>query len=64
MDLGDKTSRYCVLDEDGQMLRESSVATNRKAMTQVFAAFGAVPGGHRGGDAFALGEPVAEELGA
>ena len=37
MDLGDKTSRYCMLDENGEVSRESSVATTKKAMTQVFA---------------------------
>jgi transposase len=37
MDLGDKTSRYCMLDENGEVLRETSVATTKKAMTQVFA---------------------------
>jgi transposase len=36
MDLGDKTSRYCVLGEDGGLL-EGSVTTTRKAMTQKFA---------------------------
>src|SRR6516225_1137284 len=37
MDLGDKTSRYCMLDKNGEVSRESSVATTKKAMTQVFA---------------------------
>ncbi len=37
MDLGDKTSRYCVLAENGDMLLEGSVATTRKAMAQKFA---------------------------
>ena len=37
MDLGDKTSRYCVLGENGERLAEGSVATTRKAMTQKFA---------------------------
>ena len=37
MDLGDKTSRYCVLGEDGTLLSEGTVATTRKAMTQKFA---------------------------
>ena len=37
MDLGDKTSRYCMLDENGEVLREASVGTTKKAMTQVFA---------------------------
>ena len=37
MDLGDKTSRYCVLGENGERVSEGSVATTRKAMTQRFA---------------------------
>ena len=37
MDLGDKTSRYCMLDENGEVWREDSVGTAKKAMTQVFA---------------------------
>jgi hypothetical protein len=36
MDLGDKNSCYCVLGEDGQVLREGQVATTRKAMTHLF----------------------------
>ncbi len=36
MDLGDKTSRYCVLGEGGAILREGSVGTTRKALAQVF----------------------------
>ena len=34
MDLGDKTSRYCALDEQGEVVREDSVATTKKAMAQ------------------------------
>lgn len=37
MDLGDKSSRYCVLGENGDVLSEGSVATTRKAMAQKFA---------------------------
>ncbi len=37
MDLGDKTSRYCVLDEEGQIAGEDRVGTSKKAMAQVFA---------------------------
>ena len=37
IDLGDKTSRYCMLDENGEVSREAGVATTKKAMTQVFA---------------------------
>ena len=40
MDLGDKTSRYCVLDQEGQVLQERSVGTTRKAMMQVFGVLG------------------------
>ena len=40
MDVGDKISRYCILDEDGQVVREASVGTTKKAMTQVFATMG------------------------
>jgi transposase len=38
MDLGDKTSRYCVLNGEGEVSKEGSVATTKKAMTQVFGA--------------------------
>ena len=37
LDLGDKTSRYCVLDAQGEIYSEGSVATTRKAMGQKFA---------------------------
>jgi transposase len=40
MDLGDKTSRYCMLDENGTVLREGSVATTQKGITQAFANLG------------------------
>jgi transposase len=36
MDLGDKTSRYCELDNDGEIVREGSVGTTKKAMKQLF----------------------------
>ena len=38
LDLGDKTSRFCVLDQHGEVQAEGSVATTKKAMTQKFAA--------------------------
>lgn len=38
MDLGDKTSRYCLLDDQGKVVREATVATTRKGLSQVFAA--------------------------
>jgi transposase len=36
LDLGDKTSRYCVLDGSGQVAAEGSVATTKKAMAEKF----------------------------
>jgi transposase len=38
MDLGDKTSRYCQLDDQGQVVGEGSVGTTKKAMAQKFGA--------------------------
>jgi transposase len=37
MDLGDKSSRYCVVGDDGELLSEGGVATTKKAMAQKFA---------------------------
>ena len=36
IDLGDKTSRYCVLDQNGIVPAEGSVATTKKAMAEKF----------------------------
>ena len=36
LDLGDKTSRYCVLNGKGEVCEESSVATTKKAMLEEF----------------------------
>ncbi len=38
MDLGDRTSRYCVLGDDGSVLKEGKTATTKKGMAQVFGA--------------------------
>jgi transposase len=40
LDLGDKSSHYCVLNEAGEVVLERSVGSTKKAMTQVF---GAIP---------------------
>ena len=59
MDLGDKTSRYCVLEENGEVQAEGSVATTRKAMAQKFAGLrGRCRIDDRGGDPFSLVEPA------
>src|SRR5450759_3240162 len=36
MDLGDKTSRYCVLNEGGEVVAEGSAASTQKGMLQTF----------------------------
>jgi hypothetical protein len=36
LDLGDRSSRYCVLDETGAIVREQKLATTKKAIEQVF----------------------------
>jgi len=37
IDLGDKTSRYCLLNDRGEVAKEASVGTSKKGVTQVFA---------------------------
>src|SRR6266571_272899 len=41
MDLGDRSTRYCILDEAGEVILERSVPTTKKGMGQVFSA---IPG--------------------
>jgi transposase len=36
MDLGDKTSRYCILNQQGEVVGEGSVATTKKGMLERF----------------------------
>jgi hypothetical protein len=36
MDLGDRSSRYCILDEQGEAMLDRSIATTRKGMDQAF----------------------------
>src|SRR5256885_5233618 len=38
LDLGDRSSHYCVLDESGRIVRESKTATSPKAMKEMFGA--------------------------
>ncbi len=37
MDLGDKTSRYCVLGGEGEVTAEGNVTTTKKAVSEKFA---------------------------
>src|SRR6266852_9597529 len=41
VDLGDKTSRYCVLDREGNVLFERSTPTTTKGLAQAFASMSA-----------------------
>jgi transposase len=40
MDLGDRTSRYCLLSDEGEILREGQVATTKAGITEKFGALG------------------------
>src|SRR5215469_2881520 len=40
MDLGDKTSRYCVLSHEGEILREGQVTTTKAGMVEAFGSLG------------------------
>ena len=62
MDLGDKTSRYCVLNGDGEVIRNRAWRPRRKRCYRCSAP-AAVPDRDGSGNAFAVGEPVAGRLG-
>lgn len=36
VDLGDRSSRYCILDEQGEVISEGSVTTTKKGLDQAF----------------------------
>ena len=36
MDLGDKTSRYCMLSREGEILREGQVTTTKAGIAEAF----------------------------
>jgi transposase len=40
LDLGDRSSCYCVLDEAGKVIQEGNVGTSKKAITKVFGSMG------------------------
>src|SRR5215831_20300700 len=40
MDLGDRNSRYCLLSEEGEILREDQVATTKSGMIETFGSIG------------------------
>ena len=40
LDLGDRSSRYCLLDEQGEVIEEGSLPTTRKGLDRVFGSAG------------------------
>ena len=63
VDLGDRWSFYCILDEAGEILLEQKVATTPEAMKQIFEK---IPRSLIAGDrnTFSLGKPAAKGAGA
>jgi transposase len=59
LDLGDRSSWYCVLDEAGEVLLEQKLAATPKAMKEVFRD-AAQPDRAGNRDALAVGEPAVE----
>jgi transposase len=57
LDLGDRWSWYCVLDEAGEVVLEQKVTTTPKALKEVFSA---KPDGVGNGDALSMGKPGIE----
>ena len=63
MDLGDKTSRYCRLSNEGETLREGQVATTKTGMVEAFGILREDADRHRGRYTLALGEPSVTKAG-
>ena len=63
LDLGDKTSRYCVLGDNGEVMPEGRVSTTKKAMAEKFCEDAAAPGSDGSGNPFAVVEPMADQSG-
>ncbi len=63
LDLGDRSSWYCVLDEAGEVFSQQKLGTTPKAMREVFAADAAQPDSAGDRDALAVGESIVERVG-
>ena len=64
LDLGDRNSWYCVLDEAGQIQLEQRVRTTAKALRRSFRRNAAQPDRAGDRDAFALDQSLAQRVGA
>ena len=63
VDLGDRWSFYCVLDEAGKIILEQKVATTPEAMKQTFGKIPAESDRHGDRNTFALGKPAVNRAG-
>ena len=61
LDLGDRSSWYCVLDESGEVVLEQRLGTTPKAMQEVIRGLAAGPHRARDRSALAAGEPLVEK---
>ena len=62
LDLGDRSSRYAVLDAEAHVVGEGSVATTREAMRRFLRRAPSGAGDSRSRDPLAVGEPPHREL--
>ena len=60
MDLGDRTSHICVLDEGGTVVERGKVQTTREGVQEAVRRSGTNADRAGGGDALAVGEPPTE----
>jgi hypothetical protein len=60
LDLGDRSSWYCMLDAAGEVLQEQKVGTTPKAMADRVRGHAVLPDRLGNGEALAVGEPVVE----
>ena len=64
LDLGDRFSHYCVLNGAGEVIRERRVPTTPKGIDEVFGRDPAQSDRARNRDAFTLGKPAVDPVGA
>jgi len=64
LDLGDKASKICILDEAGEVVEESRIPTTPTGLKRKFSCLPRCRGSDGGRDPFALGQSAAERDGA
>jgi hypothetical protein len=58
IDLGDRSSRYCILDQQGEVLAEGSMATTKERLCPGIGIETAEPSGAGSGHALSLGKSI------